>query len=251
MRIAVLADIHGNLLALEAVLHDLERRRPDLVVDLGDCASGPLWPRETMERLVRLGALTVRGNHDRQVSSLAPEQMGPSDRYAYGELTPEQRILLGALPSTRRVAEGILACHATPAKDDLYLVEEIERGRLVRADPEAIAGRLGAVEAKIVLCGHSHRADLVRLADGPMVLNPGSVGCPAYDDASEPAHVSEAGTPHARYAVLELDAGAGAAVEFFAVAYSHEDAARRAQANGRADWAHALRTGFMPARPRA
>lgn len=247
MRIAVLADIHGNLLALEAVLADLDRRRVDLVIDLGDCASGPLWPREAMERLARLGALTVRGNHDRQVASLAPEQMGPSDRYAHGELTKEQRIVLGALPSTRLVAEGVLACHATPARDDLYLIEEIERGRLVRGDTEAIAGRLGAVEAKLVLCGHSHRADLVQLADGPMVLNPGSVGCPAYDDPGEPSHVSEAGTPHARYAVLELDAGAGAAVEFVAVAYAHEPAARRAEANGRADWAHALRTGFMPA----
>ncbi|TIW76192.1 MAG: metallophosphoesterase, partial [Mesorhizobium sp.] len=48
MRIAVLADIHGNLLALDAVLDDLNRRGgADVTVDLGDCVSGPLWPRET------------------------------------------------------------------------------------------------------------------------------------------------------------------------------------------------------------
>lgn len=55
MRIAVLADIHGNVLALDAVLDDLRRRGgADLIVNLGDCVSGPLWPRETMERLEAL-----------------------------------------------------------------------------------------------------------------------------------------------------------------------------------------------------
>ena len=69
MRIAVIADIHGNILALEAVLADLARRGgADRVVNLGDCVSGPLWPRETMERLEALGWPTVRGNHDRRVA---------------------------------------------------------------------------------------------------------------------------------------------------------------------------------------
>ena len=73
MSIAVIADIYGNLLALEAVLADLKSRGVDLIVYLGDCASGPLWPRETMQRLARLGALTVRGNHDRQFRVLLGE----------------------------------------------------------------------------------------------------------------------------------------------------------------------------------
>jgi predicted phosphodiesterase len=46
MHLAILADIHGNVLALEAVLADLEHRKADNVVNLGDCVSGPLWPRE-------------------------------------------------------------------------------------------------------------------------------------------------------------------------------------------------------------
>jgi predicted phosphodiesterase len=246
MRIVVIADIHGNLPALEAVLADLKSRGADLIVDLGDCASGPLWPRETMDRLAELNALTVRGNHDRQVAELAPEEMGPSDRYAHGELTSAQRAFLGELPTIRFVASGILACHATPARDDLYLIEEVEGGRLARGTPEAIAKRLGAVEARIVLTGHSHRADLVSLANGCIILNPGSVGSPAYDDPGEPAHVSESGSPHARYALVEDDGKSGASVELIAVAYDFEKAARRAQRNGRNEWAHALRTGFMP-----
>lgn len=52
MRLAVLSDIHGNLPALEAVIADLEKNGADAVVNLGDCASGPLWPAETV-RLLR------------------------------------------------------------------------------------------------------------------------------------------------------------------------------------------------------
>ena len=76
MRVAVIADIHGNLLALEAVLADLKGRGADLVVDLGDCASGPLWPRETMERLHGLEALTVRGNTTGRSQSSRPRKWG-------------------------------------------------------------------------------------------------------------------------------------------------------------------------------
>ena len=60
MRIAVLADIHGNVLALDAVLEDLKQRGgADLTVNLGDSVSGPLWPRETFERLEMLNLPTV------------------------------------------------------------------------------------------------------------------------------------------------------------------------------------------------
>ena len=60
MRIAVIADIHGNVLALEAVLADIGARRVNQTVNLGDIVSGPLWPRETMELLAEMGILTVR-----------------------------------------------------------------------------------------------------------------------------------------------------------------------------------------------
>ena len=72
MRIAVFADVHGNSLALEAVLADLGRRGADLLVNLGDCASGPLWPGEATERQMALDAVTIRGNCDRAVATLPP-----------------------------------------------------------------------------------------------------------------------------------------------------------------------------------
>jgi putative phosphoesterase len=246
MRIAVLADIHGNLPALEAVLDDVGRRGADLIVNLGDCVSGPLWPRETFERLERLGAPTVRGNHDRQVAVFDPIEMGPSDRFASEELSEAQRKALGELPFSRRFAAGIVGFHATPEYDDRYVLDDVASGVLARASMEKIVRRLGPIGEKLVVLGHSHRPDLVRLPDGTIVMNPGSVGCPAYFDPTGQAHASEAGTPHARYAIVDITDGKDPSVMFLALDYDHEAAARRAEMNGRPEWAHALRTGFMP-----
>jgi predicted phosphodiesterase len=250
MRIAVLADIHGNVLALDAVLDDLERRGgADITVDLGDCVSGPLWPRETMERLQALNLPTVRGNHDRRVAQdPADETMWPSDRYAHEQLTPAQREALLGLPLTLEIAPGVIAFHARPDHDEKYLADAIVDGQLVRAPLAAIRRRLKSLDpaCQLVLCGHSHRSELIRILGGPIIFNPGSVGCPAYDDDTPPAHVSEQGTPHARYGIVELQGdGRPSRFESIAVTYDHEAAARQAEGVGRPEWAHALRTGFM------
>ncbi|RWA86743.1 metallophosphoesterase family protein [Mesorhizobium sp.] len=250
MRIAVLADIHGNVLALDAVLDDLGRRGgADLVVNLGDCVSGPLWPRETMQRLEALGLPTVRGNHDRRVAEdPADEKMWPSDRYAQERLTPAQREALFALPLTLEIAPGIVAFHARPDHDEKYLADAIVDGQLVHAPLSAIRRRLKSLDpaCRIALCGHSHRSELIRIPGGPVVFNPGSVGCPAYADDTPPAHVSEQGAPHARYGIVELGAsGRLDRFEVIAVDYDHEAAAKQAEQAARPEWAHALRTGFM------
>lgn len=70
MRIAILADIHGNLPALEAVADDLDRRGVDAVVNLGDSLSGPLLPRETAQFLMARDWLHLAGNHERQLLTL-------------------------------------------------------------------------------------------------------------------------------------------------------------------------------------
>lgn len=246
MRLAVLADIHGNLPALEAVIDDLSRREVDAVVNLGDCASGPLWPRETLAGLIALRWPTVRGNHDRILGRDRPETMGPSDRFAYDETESAQRTWLALLPPALDLGHGIVAFHGRPGDDEAYLLEDVTGGALVSADPATVAARLAGVEAAVVLTGHSHLPTLRHLPDGRLVLNPGSVGLPAYDDPDEPAHVSESGSPLARYAILRLEDGRVTGVDQIALAYDHEAAASRAEANGRPDWAHALRTGRMP-----
>lgn len=81
MRIAALSDVHGNLGALEAVLSDVAGQSVDVTVNLGDLLSGGLQPRETGDRLLALDLRTVRGNHERQVLTVAPERMSASDRW--------------------------------------------------------------------------------------------------------------------------------------------------------------------------
>ena len=248
MKLAVIADTHGNLPALEAVLADIARRGITDIIDLGDCASGPLWPRETCEVLMARGFPTVRGNHDRWVATFAPADLGPSDRYTRGQLDETQLAWLRNLPPGLQLGDGVVACHGRPDDDNRYLLEDIEQGRLVRAGADAIAGRLGPTDAALVLCGHSHHQHMVRLPDGPLVLNPGSVGLPAYRDPEGIAHVSEVGSPHARYALVDRGDG-GMTIELIALDYDHASAAKRAAANNSPGWAHALETGFaLPVR---
>ena len=83
MRIAVIADIHGNLPALEAVLADIAGRGIAAVFNLGDCASGMMWPGETAALLMARGFPTVRGNHDRWVSEHEPGAMNRQDAHAH------------------------------------------------------------------------------------------------------------------------------------------------------------------------
>ncbi|KAF0120691.1 MAG: hypothetical protein FD152_4070 [Xanthobacteraceae bacterium] len=248
MKLAVIADIHGNLLALEAVLADIDRRGIDRILNLGDCVSGPLWPAETAARLMALDLPTVRGNHDRWVVETEGERLYFSDRLAREQLDDAQLDWLAGLPMQRDIDCGGLAVrlfHATPVDDNRYLMEDKLGGRLVQSDAAAISARLGDVgDARLVLCGHSHLPRLLALGC-LAIVNPGSVGQPAYSDPTPPdAHVSEVGSPHARYAMVTMQDGNVAGVDVIAVAYDWETAACKAESYGRADWARGLRTGF-------
>jgi putative phosphoesterase len=241
MRIAILADIHGNVLALEAVMADLENRKIDRFVNLGDSVSGPLWPRETAELLIRLNWPTVRGNHDRWVTDWVLEKQYRSDAFACQSLDPSQLAWLRAVPATLEF-DNIFACHGRPGDDNAYLLENVQDGRLTLARRAEIAERVGSVASRIVLCAHSHLPSAVAVGE-KMIINPGSVGLPAYEDSSPPAHLSESGSPVARCAVLHLDEDR-AVVEHIAIPYDHAAAVRRAEDNESPVWAHFLSTGF-------
>jgi len=250
MRIAVIADIHGNMPALEAVLADIQRRNICRMVNLGDCVSGPLWPRAVCDLLMMRDDLTICGNHDRWVSAPHPSRMGASDRYAYSQLDVDHRSWLATLPTSANADQGIFACHGTPTNDNQYLIEEVSGSRLVRSHPSSILERLGEVQTRVVLCGHSHQQHLIQLPDGPFILNPGCIGCPSYDDPGNDPHVSEAGSPHARYAILNVDEQ-HVSGELIAIGYDWKAAAARAEMNGRAEWAYGLRTGWFGSAPKS
>ena len=80
----------------------------------------------------------------------------------------------------------------------------------------------------MVLCGHSHQRHLIQLPDGPLILNPGSVGCPSYDDPGADPHVSESGSPYSGYAVLNID-GQNVSADMIALTYDWKTASARAE----------------------
>lgn len=244
-RIAVVSDIHGNLDALEVVVNDIERRHVDAVFNLGDHLSGPLFPKATLAFLKRQTWVQIRGNHDRQLTEQNPEQHGLSDQYAFGQLDDSELEWLRALPASAVIDGHFFLFHGTPANDTMYLLETVEHGRARLATLSEIGQRLDGLASPIMLCGHTHIPRVVEAARNILIVNPGSVGLPAFDDDSPEYHVVEAGSPHARYAMMELKNGTWQ-VEILAIAYDWQHAATEARRNGRPDWEYALRTGFMP-----
>jgi predicted phosphodiesterase len=245
MRLAVISDIHGNLPALEAVLADLKYRGVDATVNLGDCVTNPLWPRETFEFLQSLALPTVRGNHDRWIEELSDDDLSAAERFARNALNSEQRQALHRLPPRINLGDGILACHGTPDDDSTFLLEELlDDGRFVPARRDILEARMeNRGDARVVLCGHSHRQSVVSGPRGCLILNPGSVGCPVFADIPFAANL-EYRSPHARYAILTKTNGSWR-VELLALEYDWASASARALANGRPEWACALSTGAV------
>ncbi|MCP3400992.1 metallophosphoesterase [Bradyrhizobium sp. CCGB20] len=245
MRLAVISDIHGNLAALEAVLADIKVRGVDSTVNLGDCVTSPLWPRETFEALQSLSLPTVRGNHDRWIEEFPEDRLSSAGRFARHALTPEQRLALHSLPAQLRLEDGILACHGTPDDDTTCLLEEsLDDGRFVPAGRDVLATRLKSEPtARVVLCGHSHRQAAVHGPGECLVLNPGSVGCPVFADIPFAAKL-EYRSPHARYAIITKRMR-GWQVEMLALEYDWKAASAQALANGRPDWAQAMLSGHV------
>jgi predicted phosphodiesterase len=244
MRIAAISDVHGNLPALEAVLDDIADRSVGQVVNLGDLLSGAVQPRETADRLMESGHPTVRGNHERQLLTFPRERMGAADRLAHDAITDHHREWMATLPLTLEPVPGVLAFHGSPSDDLVYLLETVDENGGARPATEAeVVDRLGTwVNMALLLCGHTHLQRSMRLGTGALVVNPGSVGWPAFSDDHPYPHVIEAGTPHARYAVVDDSSGRWEA-EFLALDYGWERAAAMAEANGQPEVAGALRTG--------
>ena len=239
MKFAAIADVHGNLLALDAVLADIARRGISRIVNLGDLLSGPLWPAETADRLRALNLPTIRGNHERQLLTLPREKMGLSDQYTINAISNDHVAWLTTLPVTFALYDDVFLCHGTPQDDLTYFLEEVTEEGVRAASLETVTARAIGCDAPLILCGHTHIARQFRLDDGRFIVNPGSVGLPAYSDDAPYPHAMEAGTPHARYAIITGLTG----VEHILVDYDWEAAACQAARHHRLDWATALKTG--------
>lgn len=245
MTIAVLSDIHGNLAALEAVLADIARRGVTEMVNLGDSLSGPFDAVGTADRLMAMNIPTISGNHDRQLVDRPKDQMGTWERWVIDDLGRSHLDWISALPKTITL-DDVFLCHATPERDDENWLDR--RGpdhRLIARDLAGVQARIGPDRPALMLCGHTHQPRVVRLPDGPMIVNPGSVGCPAYLDVRvEPNFIQQTGLPDAQYAIVEKRDGAWSA-NLITVPYDATAMADLARAKGADSWAAAVTTGWF------
>jgi putative phosphoesterase len=207
MRIAIVSDVHGNLIALEAVLEDLERQRPDLVVHGGDLAFNGPRPAECVERIRQLGWPGVRGNMDEALETHRGRH--PSIDWAREQLGEERNRWLQDLALEWRREDEIALVHAVPG--DLW--KAIGR----EADDAQLREVYGPLGARLAVYGHIHRPYVRDLGD-LTVANTGSVGLP-FD-----------GDPRASYLVVS-----DRRPEVRRVAYDVERAAREVEASGHPD----------------
>ncbi|WP_394833389.1 metallophosphatase family protein [Pendulispora rubella] len=242
IRYAVVSDVHGNRWALDAVLQDARRRGADVLLNLGDAVYGPLDPSGTAALLrdAGLSSRHIRGNEDRVIyESDADASLHGSLKFTRGALSEGDVAWLRSLAPHATVAD-VRLCHGTPESDEVYLLEQVTEHGVALRDRESLATLVRGVTERVLLCGHTHIPRLIQL-DALVIVNPGSVGLPAYSDVRPHPHRMETGSPHARYAIVSV--GTTVSVDLIGVAYDWDTAARVASKNGRPDWAEALRTG--------
>lgn len=189
MRIAILSDIHGNAVALEACLTDLKTQGgADRIIAAGDlCMDGPR-PKKVLRILREAGADTIRGNTDRMIALDDPARHDEDDRdgilWQRGALGQELVAWLGAAPFSLAIgddADGLLVCHATPKADDEHVWPDASDAQL-----EALVE--GVVQRTIAF-GHLH-VPYVRSWRRRTLVNVASAGLP------------KDGDPRAHYAIL-------------------------------------------------
>jgi putative phosphoesterase len=233
VKIAVISDIHSNRLALEAVLEDIVGQGVDATFNLGDIVAGPLEPNWVVDILMDIDIPTVRGNHERVLIDNPPEKLHGVDLFAQTQMESRHRGWINALPLTLALLDDIFLCHGTPTSDEDPWLDGWWDGRTsVSPDEATVAAKAEGFDYPVLLCGHTHIPRAVRLKDGRLIVNPGSVGLQINH-----------GSPDARYATIELKNGKYFP-SFHAVPYDHFAAARQAEANGFPQWREALVTGW-------
>jgi predicted phosphodiesterase len=178
MRLGVIADIHGNLVALETVLGALERERVERLVCLGDVAALGPQPGEVLARLRGLGCPCVMGNTDAWLlgdpafGSDSPV-LAEMTRWCVERLSAEDRAAVRAFPPVLALAPGsgqeLLCFHGSPRSFDDVIAA-------TTPEPE-IGAMLGGREAAIMVGGHTH-VQLLRRYGESVIVNVGSVGLP-------------------------------------------------------------------------
>jgi predicted phosphodiesterase len=243
---AIISDIHGNSLALRAVLADIKSRGIEQIINLGDHFFGAMEPEVVAGMLRESEMLCISGNTDREI--LESIDIGfkkdGMDRVK-ASLSQQSISWLRKLPKTETLDGLFFVCHGTPESDDEYLLEKVtEKGVFVHNDEELV-NTIAHIKERIILCGHSHVNRVVYLSNDKIILNPGSVGLPAYLGNGEYSFAMESNTPHAKYAIVHADEN-NINIEQVLCTYDWYKASESARKNGNEKWANFLLYGRMP-----
>jgi predicted phosphodiesterase len=202
VRVGLISDIHGNSIALDAVLAELRRDAPDLIVCLGDVAVGP-QPRESIDTIRALDCPVVLGNWDEaflagaipkptddtaaivnEIHAWWAERIDDDDRAFLGTFVPRLELDLDGLRA--------LAFHGSPRSyDDWIFATTPDHDLESMFEPD---------RAPLLLGGHTH-VQLARRWHQSLLVNPGSVGLPFLDWWPKEVRVA----PWAEYAVVTAD----------------------------------------------
>lgn len=250
MRIAVISDIHGNGIALDAVLDELQAQAVDQIICLGDAIQGGPQPTQVVSQLRAQQCPAVIGNADAWLLSGAEtgaEQID-ADRlramyevraWTLAQLSAEDRASIAAWPPTIALDLGggrtLLAYHGSPQSFDDIILPDIPQ--------EQLAAFLRGYPAAVYCGGHTHVQCMRRVGPGPAIhFNPGSVGLAYSHHQPEDEFRAD---PWAEYAVLTVDGGR-VGLEFRRVPYA---VASLLEAYKRSGYPHASRAIAQYQRP--
>lgn len=212
MKIAFISDVHGNAIALDAVLDDIRKKNVDKIVVLGDLAYRGPEPKRSISLIKALNATVIKGNADDwivrgvrkgEVPDAALDTMNQERDWTYAQLSQDDIDYLDNLPTETLFEENDIVFHgfhATPTS----LFDAV----LPDTSDEEIESELMKKVADVYLYGHIHKS-YIRTINGKTVINLGSIGLP-FD-----------GVTKASYAIVDvLDEGVSASIE--KVAYDFE-----------------------------
>lgn len=234
MRIAVISDIHSNLLALKAVLEDIKKRGVDITVCTGDLVGYCTYPNEVIELLREKNILTIMGNYDDAVGyekfTCGCDYPDPKDmenasvslNYTIETVTEENKRFLRELPLEMVLkfeGKNIMFVHGSPRRINEYLKENSKEAEEV----------MGEFKYDALVCGHTHIPYVKKYKD-KYLINAGSVGKP------------KNGSPNANYIIINV--GEELDVEIHSVPYNYETVAEEILKNGLPEkFAENIRTG--------
>ena len=178
MKIALISDVHANIVALEAVLGAIDKEGVDWIIHAGDIVGYYPFPNEVIRLFQQRGVISIRGNHDRAALNICDSNMNPLASLASRWTARHLDIVsINYLRSLRDELHLILdnlkiaVCHGSPFDRDEYVFERDVDGSLLE--------RAGS---DILILGHTHEPYGIEVESGGFIVNPGSVGQPRDGD---------------------------------------------------------------------